>query len=124
MKIIIGSVDRFLTENIRRLAQGENLFSISTNKTDRILSEMKIIGRLAVIDMAWEDMQERGVLRQVVNIARISGNQVICICPNQDELLKKLARAARPEQVFLRYDLETTFREFLKASYLETKQRA
>lgn len=117
MKVIIGSTDRYLTDNLRRLVQAESLFPISTDSTDRILAEMKSINRLAIIDMAWERVQERGALRRIVNIARINGNKVICICPNQDQALKKLARAVRPDQVFLRYDLETTFREFLKACY-------
>ncbi len=114
MKVIIASADRYLTDNLRRLVQAEKLFPISTNKADRILAEMKSIDRVAVIDMAWEPIQERGVLRRIVNIARISGNQVVCICPNQEEDLKKLARAARPDEVFIRYDLETRFKEYLQ----------
>ncbi len=124
MKVIIGSTDRFLTENLRRLAQAEKLFPISTNKLDRMFAEMKVINRVAIIDMAWEDIQERGILRQIVNIARISGNKVICVCPNQEEALKKMARLARPDEIFLRYDLETTFKDFLKLCYLETNVRA
>jgi len=121
MKIIVCSTDRYLTDNLRRLVQGEKLFPISTDKIERLLAEMKTLDRLAIIDMAWKDIQGRGVLRQVVNIARVSGNQVICVCPNQEEALKKLARSARPDEVFIRYDLETTFREYLRKCYLESQ---
>ena len=120
MKVVIGSGDRYLTDNIRRLVQAERLFAISTNKVERILDEMKSIDRLAIIDMAWESIQERGVLKRVINIARISANIVVCICPNQDEDLKKLARAVRADEVFLRFDLETRFKEFLKEVYQES----
>jgi hypothetical protein len=49
-----------------------------------------------------------------VNIGRITDNKVICICPNTEEDLKKLAKASRASEVFIRYDLETRFFDYLK----------
>ncbi len=120
MKVVIVSGDRYLTDNIRRLVQAEHLFAISTDKIERILAEMKTVGRIAIVDMEMEAIQERGVLKRIINIARISGNLVVCICPNQDEDLKKLARSVRADEIFLRYDLETRFKEYLKEIYQES----
>jgi hypothetical protein len=114
MLIVIGSADRYVGPNLARIITECGLRSIRTNKVERIIEEMKQPNRVAVIDMNWEDVQARGVLRQIVNIGRISGNVCCCICPNQEEELKKLAKVARAQKMFLRYDLETTFRDFLK----------
>ena len=114
MLIVIGTSDRYLGLNLARLCEEAKLRSIRTSKVDRITKELKVPEHVAIIDMAWEEVQELGVLRQLVNIARITGNKVLCVCPNTEEDLKKLARAARPHEVFIRYDLETTFLEYLK----------
>ena len=63
--------------------------------------------------MEWEELSKGGVLRQLVNIARISANTVVCICPNQDEKLKKIAKSARASEIFIRYDMEFGFKDFL-----------
>ena len=114
MKVIIASNDRYLTDNLRRLVKAQGLFAICTNKLDRVFNELKAVGRLIIVDVNWEEIQERGVLRRIVNIARISANSVVCICPNQDEKLKKLAKAVQPEKVFIRYDIEGAFSEYLE----------
>lgn len=114
MLAVIGSKDHFLGANIARLADRAGLRKIRTVKIERIIKELKQPRRVGIIDIAWEEMQKPGVLKQLVNIGRITGNKLVCICPNQEEDLKKLAKAARPEEVFLRYDLETGFREFLE----------
>jgi len=95
---------------------------LRTNKADRIIKELKQPGRVAIIDMVEKLTQERGALRQMVNVGKISGNELVCICPNQDEDLKKIAAAARPEEVFLRYDLHTSFTEFIEALSLQAKE--
>lgn len=82
-------------------------------KMDRLVKELKHVERIVIIDMAWEEIQVHGELRRLVNLARISDNKVICICPNRDEDLKQLARNARPSATFLRYDLELSFRKYL-----------
>ena len=114
MLIVIGSADRYVGPNLARIITECGLRSIRTNKVERILEEMKQPNRTAIIDLNWEDIQQGGLLRRIVNIGRISGNICCCICPNQEEDLKKLAKTSRAQKVFLRYDLETTFRDFLK----------
>ncbi len=64
--------------------------------------------------MTWEEIQQPGILKQCVNIGHITSNKVVCICPNQDEDLKKLAKEANPFEVFIRFDMMTRFREFLR----------
>ena len=120
MNIVIGSEDKYLSANLRRIVQDQKIFAISTNRVERILKEMKMRDRAAVLDVSWKALQEPGVLKQIVNIARISGNFVICVCPNQEEDLKKLAKASRAHSVFIRYDLETTFKERIGELYLES----
>lgn len=114
MLIVIGTTDRYLGVNLTRLCAEAKLRSIRTGKVDRILKELKTPERVAIIDMAWEDVQVSGVLRQMVNIGRITDNKVLCICPNTEEDLKKIARASRAAEVFIRYDLETRFLDYLK----------
>lgn len=114
MLIVIGGTDKYLSENMGRLVHDTGLFAIRTSKLERIIKELKSPERCVILDMSWEELQGPGVLRQLVNIARISGNRVVCICPNQEEDLKKLSKASRADKVFIRYDLETTFKDYLK----------
>jgi hypothetical protein len=114
MLIVIGSADRYVGPNLARIVTECGLRSIRTNKVERIVEEMKQPNRTVIIDLNWKDIQQSGLLRQIVNIGRISGNICCCICPNQEEDLKKLAKTSRAQKVFLRYDLETTFRGFLE----------
>ncbi len=113
IKAIIGSKDHFLSLKLGRLAGNAGMRVFRTYELDRIIHELKQPDRIAIIDISQEEFQASGVLRQIVNISRISSNKVICICPNQDEDLKKFARNARPHKVFLRYDLETRLKEYL-----------
>jgi hypothetical protein len=113
--VVIGTEDRYLGLNLSRLCNEAKLRSIRTSKADRIFKELKSLERVVIIDMAWEDVQKNGVLKQMVNIGRITDNKVICICPNTEEDLKKIARASRAAEVFIRYDLETTFLDYLKS---------
>lgn len=122
MLVIVASLDRYLGENIATLARSAGHRVIRTNKIDRIKKELKSPGCIVVADVAWEELQAPGVLKQLVNVGRISGNEFACICPNQDEPLKKLARAARPDEVFLRYDLLLSFKEFLGKIRAEPKK--
>ena len=114
MLVIVAGKDRYLRETITELVQAQGLRAIRSYSVERVLAEMKKPGRLAIIDINWEDIQQRGVLRQIVNIGKISGNKVICICPNQEEDLKKLARSSRADSVFIRYELTTAFKEYLQ----------
>ncbi len=111
---LVVSNDNFLGANLSRIVNEEGIRNIRSADLDRVTRELKKPDRLAVIDVAWQEVQEPGVLRQLVNISRITANKVICICPNQEEDLKKLAAASRPDEVFIRYDLETRFRDFLR----------
>lgn len=125
MLVVIGCQDHFLSNSLSRIADENGLRKVRTVKLDRVIRELKQPDRLLVVDMAWDEIQKTGLLRQFINIGRISGNKVVCICPNEDEALKKMARAARPDEVFLRYDLETSFREFMRlaaAEYLESSK--
>ena len=119
---LVVSNDNYVGANLSRIVTEEGIRNIRSADLDRLTRELKKPGRLAVIDVAWEAVQERGVLKQLVNIARITGNKVICICPNQDEDLKKLAALARADKVFIRYDLEITFRQFLKDVQIEAAE--
>jgi hypothetical protein len=114
MLAVIGTADRFFGTNLSRIVSEAGIRSIRSSKVDRIIKELKQPGCLAIIDMNWEDVQAAGVLKQLVNIGRITDNKVICICPNQEEDLKKLARNSRAAEVFIRFDLETLFKEYLK----------
>ena len=112
---IIAGVDKYLSTNISRIVGEEKLGkAIRTSKIERIIDELKAPGRLVIVDMSWEEIQFLGTLKQFVNIGNISGNYVVCVCGNQEEDQKKLAKAARPAEVFIRFDLETRFREFLR----------
>ena len=113
MLFVIGSTDRYLSGNLQNLVKEAGHRSIRTNKVERIIRELKQPERAALIDVNWEDIQEHGQLKQLVNLSRICGNMVICICPNTEEDLKKLAKASRADAVFLRYDLATAFKDYL-----------
>lgn len=112
--IIIGSKDRYLSENLGRIVAECGHRSIRTASIERVKKELKRPNIVAIIDVNWEDAQGHGILRQLVNLARIVDNKVLCICPNQEEDLKKLAKQARPTAVFIRYDLELSFREYIR----------
>lgn len=113
MIAVIGCVNSFLSSKLAEYAREASMRTLRTGKIERIIKELKQPGRIAILDMEWEDLQQRGALKQLVNIARISGNEVVCLCPNQEEDLKKLAKACRANEVFLRYDLATSFRTYL-----------
>ncbi|RMG42162.1 MAG: hypothetical protein D6719_07090 [Candidatus Dadabacteria bacterium] len=121
MLIVIGSQNRYLSNNLERLVSEFGFRKIRTNKVERVIRELKSTQRLAIIDMEWKEIQKPGVLRQMVNVGRISANIFVCICPNQDEDLKRLARSVNPDEIFLRYDLELSFKDFLKAAALKSK---
>jgi hypothetical protein len=114
MLVIIACEDKYLRENVANLVAGAGLRSVRTNQMERIHKELKQRNRCLIVDMTWEEMQLPGVLKQCVNIGRITANKVVCICPNQDEELKELARLAGPTEVFIRFDLMTRFKEFLQ----------
>lgn len=114
MLMIIGSEDKYLSDKLRKMTQEAGFITIGTNRLERITKELKAPDRMVIIDMGWEVMLERGVLKRLVNIARITGNRVICLCPNTEEDAKKIARQSRADEVFIRYDIETRFRDFLK----------
>ena len=116
---VVVSSDNFLGANLSRIVVEEGLRTIRTATLDRVTRELKRPGRLAIVDVNWEVVQGPGVLRQLVNISRIPGNRILCICPNQEEDLKRLAAEARPDEVFIRYDLETRFRQWLKDFQIE-----
>src|SRR5690606_21878916 len=114
MLAVIGTTDRYFGSNLSRIVGEAGLRNIRSSKVERLIKELKLPGRIAIIDMNWEAVQTVGVLRQLVNIGRITDNKVLCICPNQEEDLKKMARESRAAQVFIRYDLETSFKDYLK----------
>lgn len=113
MQIIVGGTDRYLSTTLAEILGTFNARCIRTNKVERIINELKQPDRLVILDMNWEDLQERGVLKQLINIGNISGNKVLVVCPNQEEDLKKIARNARPAEVFIRFDLYADFKEYL-----------
>lgn len=123
MLTVIGAEDRYVGQNLSELLTELGLRSIRTIKVDRIIKEIKQPDRLIIVDMNWELIQERGVLRQIVNIGKISGNQVLCLCPNTDEDLKKMAKQARPAEVFIRYDTHTRFKEYIREHAATISQR-
>ncbi len=113
MNIIVGGKDRYLSTTVAEILTALSVRCIRTNKIDRVISELKQPNRLVILDMNWEDLQEMGVLRQLINIGNISGNEVLVVCPNQEEDLKKIAKNARPSKIFIRYDLYTNFKNYL-----------
>ena len=120
MLVVIGSTDPHLGAKLAQVAEKAGLRKIRTGKLERMSRELKQPGRLAIIDIKWKEIHKGGVLRQLVNMGRISGNKLICMCPNDDEKLKKLAASARPDQVFIRYDFQTTFTDYLDAVAAES----
>lgn len=121
MIAVLCSQDSFLSDKLAHICAGNGIRVVRTAKLDRLVYELKQPGRIALIDVAMEVIQEPGALRTLVNVARITDNEVLCICPNQDEALKKLARQARPTAVFLRYDLHTALTEHLKAYAIQAR---
>ncbi len=114
MLTIIASEDRYLGDKLSLLARECGNRPIRSADIARITTELKKPGSLVVLDVAWEAVQEPGVLRQLVNVGRITGSRIVCICPNTDEKLKKLASASGCDECFLRYDLETRVRDYLR----------
>lgn len=121
MSTIIASDDRYLGEKLAQLARDAGNRPIRSADIARITLELKKPGTLVVLDMDWEPVQAAGVLRQLVNVGKITGNRVICICPNTDEKLKALAKSSGCYDWFIRYDLETSVREFLRESSVGEK---
>ena len=115
MITVIGSKDHFLSLKLGNLASDIGFRVLRTHNLERIVHELKQPQRLVVMDLNWEEAQAPGVLRRLVNISRVSRSKVVCVCPNMDEDLKKLARSVRPDKVFLRYDIETLYKEYLQA---------
>jgi len=115
MVTIIASNDNFLGEKLAQLARAGGSRPLRSASIERITLELKKRESFVIIDMAWEDIQVPGLLRKLVNVGRITGSQVMCISPNTDEKLKKLARSSGCDQCFIRYDLETGVRESLMA---------
>ena len=113
MLVVAATTDFFLGRKLNKLVREAGLQLIRSAKLERLVKELKQTGRAVIVDMAWEEIQQHGELRRLVNLARISDNKVICICPNKDEDLKKLAKNARPSAWFLRYDLELSFKAYL-----------
>lgn len=112
--IVIACQDKYLRDNVASLVSSAGLRSVRTLMVDRVLLELKQPDRVAIIDMTWEEAQRPGVLKQLVNVGKITSNKVICMCPNQDEDLKALAKLAGPARIFIRFDLNTTFKSYLK----------
>ena len=115
MQVLIACQDRYLSNTLASLVSGAGLLAIRTAQIDRVKNELKQPDRCVIIDMAWVEVQRPGMLKQLVNIGKITSNQVICICPNEEEDLKVMARLAGPAKVFIRFDINTpVFKEFLK----------
>lgn len=124
MLAIIASADAYLGGNLSQIVTTAGIRMIRTADIERIIRELKKPDRMVIVDVNWEAVQERGVLKQIVNVSRITGNKVVCICPNQEEDLKKLAQAARADEVFIRYDLEGKFKEYLRDIQLEKPDKS
>jgi hypothetical protein len=122
MIAVLCSSDAFLQEKISGICSAAGIRVLRTAKTERIIKELKQLGRVLIADVNEELIQERGALRQMVNVGRITDNPVVCICPNQDEDLKKLAKSARPAEVFLRYDIHAAFKEYIEALAIQSKE--
>lgn len=108
---VIGSADYTLSSKIANVITKLKRRCIRTNKVERIANELKQPNRIVIIDINWKAAQEPGQLRRLINLGRICDNKLICMCPNQDEKLKDLAKKSRPYKSFLRYDLEIAFKE-------------
>ena len=121
MRVVVGCADRYLMQNLGAILEGVGIRPIRSSDIERIIRELKIPGRAAILDMGWEAIQSLSVLRKIVNIARITGNQVLVICPDQEEDLKKLAKAARVDELFIRYELETSFRSYVATELIVPK---
>ena len=114
MKVIVACKNQFLGRAITSVLTEVGLKQvIRTGKLDRLETELKSPGKVAIIDMEWKEIQNLSVLKKVINIAAICGNPVACVCPNTEEDLKKLARAARATEVFIRYEVDNRFRDWL-----------
>ncbi len=113
-KVIVAGEDRFLREKLANVCSEVGLKVVKTADLDRLMQEAKKPGRVIIIDVNWPEVQKNGALRQLVNISRITDNSVICMCPNQEEDLKMLARFSRAQRVFIRYEIATAFKEFVQ----------
>lgn len=114
MKVVLACKNPFLSRSIGTvLAEVGIKQVIRTGKLERLETELKSPGKVALIDMEWEDIQRLSLLKKLINIASICGNPVACICPNTEEDLKKLARAARATEVFIRYEIDNRFKDWL-----------
>ncbi len=122
MQVVIGSADRYFSQNMWELASENGFQCIRTYKLERVIKELKQPGRIAIIDMNWEPIQTLSVLRQLVNVGRICDNLILAIAPDQEEELKKLAKAARVTELFLRYDILGRFKDYMADQTL--RQRA
>lgn len=109
--VVIGSHDLIFSNKIAEIVAANGYKIIRTNKIERVSKELKLPERLAIIDLNWEDVQAQGVLRQLVNIGKITANKVICMCPDREEQLKSLAKNSGPYKTFIRYDLFTAFKD-------------
>ena len=114
MVIIVGCSDPYFRRTVAEILASLDCPCIRTHKLERILKELKQPKRFVILDASWEELEEPGVLKQLVNIGNISGNKVVCICPNKDEEIKKLVKFARPAKSFIRHDLFGKFKEYLK----------
>ncbi|MCB0339035.1 MAG: hypothetical protein KDD53_05505 [Bdellovibrionales bacterium] len=112
--VIVGSTDFFLSTNLGRIITAAGLRCVRTNQMERIELELKKPGRVFVGDLKWEELQERGVLKKLVNVGAICGNKVFAICPNDDEELKVLAKKSRVKETFIRYDIENRFKVYME----------
>ncbi len=112
--VIVASVDFLLSKKLGEMITELKFQVIRTNNMERIRKELKKPNRCLIADVNWEELQERGVLKQLINLAAITESKVLCICPNQDEDLKKLAERVRPTEVFIRYDLEGRFKDYME----------
>ena len=116
MRVIVACKNPFLGRMISSvLNQAGFNRVIRTGKLERLESELKSPNRLAIVDMEWQEAQSLHALKKLVNIGNISGNKLACICPDRDEELKKIARASRAAEVFIRYEVQRRFVEWLNA---------
>ena len=114
MRLIIGTNDRYLSENVYQIVSGFGFRAIRTAKADRIIDEMKRLERFCILDMKWEAIQDRETIKKIINLGRMCRNKTVIICPNRDEKLKKFAKQMGPAEVFLRYDLQLAFKEYIR----------
>lgn len=123
MMVVIGSTDRFLGDKLAQLGRAAGLRPIRSASLERITGELKKPDCVVVLDMGWVALQAPGVLRQLVNLGKITGGRVVCICPNTAEPIKKLVKESGCSAWFLRYDLGTEVKAYLQ-DLLLVKQRA